>query len=89
MEKYYLEKIPPDKYKTSNLIYKVGYFFNSLHFHCNLNLQCSSVYLIKGAANCPTNSLLKSNPANYIKTSFALPVLKNFKTPPPRCKTSS
>ena len=32
MEKYYLEKIPPYKYKTSNLIYKVGYCFNSLHF---------------------------------------------------------
>ena len=26
MEKCYLEKIPPDTYKTSNLICKVGYF---------------------------------------------------------------
>ena len=32
IEKYYLENIHPDDKKNRNLIFKAGYFFNSLHF---------------------------------------------------------
>ena len=67
MEKCYLEKIPHDKSKTNNFIYKVGYFFILCISLQSDFLQLSSVNLIKGAANFQTDSLWKSNPAYYIK----------------------
>ena len=39
MQNYYLKNIPCDKYKTSNLLNKIGHFCNSLHFLYKLTLQ--------------------------------------------------
>ena len=52
MEKCYLEKIPPDKYKTSNLICKVGYF---LIFCISLQSDFTTIFLDRVSGPLPFN----------------------------------